>query len=101
MKPVFYAATALFALTMATPAFATMHTITIKNPQGDRISRFSVMHSKVMNFQPTSATEFDVTIDLPDEAFCNPIVRVTMSDGERIETRISICQKQGFTIRDR
>jgi hypothetical protein len=101
MKPMYYIATAIFGLAISTPAFAATHTITIKNPDGDRIVRFSAMHAKVIGFKPTNATEFDVTIDLPDDGICNPIVRVTMGTGERVESRIAICQDQGFTLRNK
>lgn len=101
MKTQYLVAAAWLALSAAPPVLAaSTHTITIENPSGDRVRFFSVTNAKVIGFKATNATKFDVTVELPDTGVCNPYVRVTMGNGERIEGRVAICRNQGFTIRD-
>jgi len=101
MKPRSYIIAGLLAAAVSSPALASTHTIKITNPDGDRISRFSVMHAKVIGFKPTNAKEFEVTVELPEGSYCNPIVRVTLGNSGRVEGRIAICQNQGFSLVDK
>ena len=88
------------AFAISAGAAASTHTIIVENPGGVRISGISVIGAKVIGFEPTEAKQFPLTVELPDDGVCNPIVRVRFRDGTKIDGRVSMCQNGGFTITD-
>lgn len=82
------------ALLGACPALSATYTVHVTNISDEKIIGIKVMgrgRGEVIGFRPTTDKEFRITVELPDDGVCNPVLRFNMSSFRRIEGRVPVC----------